>query len=372
MGLFDFIRNQFIDIVEWPDETPDVLVHRFEREDHEIKNGAKLIVRPGQAAVFVNEGRIADQFEPGTYVLSTSNLPILTNLLSLPTGFESWHKVEVYFIKTTEQLNRSWGTKQPIMMRDADFGMLRIRGFGNYSYRVGRTDGMLERFVGARAEFKTLDIEPQFSMRILSEFSDALGEMRIPALDLASKYVELGDYIRQTANVKFQEMGFELTSFTVGNIALPQEVNEAIDKRGALGALGGAMGLYTQKQAADAMVAAANNEGVGGGMAGMMVGGMMGGMMGQQVMQQQHGMMPQGAAAGGAMPPPLPIVASYYLAVNGQRLGPYGLHDLSGMVAGGMLRPETLVWTAGMADWQEARTVAGLQSLFNVPPAVPT
>ncbi len=188
MGIMNFIKNQLIDIVEWPEETPGVLVHRFERAGNEIKRGAKLVVRPGQSAVFVNEGQIADKFEPGTYSLETKNLPILTTILSLPYGFNSWHKAEVYFIKRTEQLDRKWGTAQPITMRDADFGPLRIRAFGNYSYRVGMTDNMLQRFVGAKSEFKAEELEKQIQLKSVSEFTDTLGELQIPALDLAAQY----------------------------------------------------------------------------------------------------------------------------------------------------------------------------------------
>ena len=154
MGLFSGFKNQFIDIIEWAEETPGVLVHRFDRFDNEIKYGAKLIVRPGQKAVFVNEGQIAHVFGPGTHTLETKNIPILRTLLSLPYNFESPFKAEVYFIKTTEQLDRKWGTPSPVMLRDADFGIVRLRARGNYSYVVGDDKTMLSRFVGARAEFK--------------------------------------------------------------------------------------------------------------------------------------------------------------------------------------------------------------------------
>lgn len=364
MGLFSFIRGQFIDIVEWAEETPGVLVHRFERYNNEIKNGARLVVRPGQMAIFVNEGQVADVLGPGTHQLTTANLPILTTLLSLPTAFESWHKAEVYFVKTTVQLDRRWGTPQPVPLRDADFGILRIRAFGNYSYRISTQHSLLERLVGSRTDFGCSELEPQFETQIVSELSDTLGELRIPALDLASQYNEIGERMLANMAERFAALGCEIVSFTVGNINLPDEVNKAIDQRGALGALNGMMGAYSQKMAADAMMAAAQNEGGNGAVFGMMAGGQLGGMMGQQMMQPQ-------AAAPMAPPPPPPQVM-YHLAVNGQQQGPYNLQTLQQLAMSGQLTAQTLVWTAGMANWQAASTVPALQSLFgSVPPPPP-
>ena len=167
MGLFDKLRGQAIDIIEWPDMEANVLVHRFDREAHEIKWHAKLIVRPGQRAVFVNEGKIADEFGPGTYTLDTKNLPILRNLLSWAHNFESPYKAEVYFINTTELLDRKWGTPNPIMLRDADFGIVRLRARGNYSYKIGIDKDMISRFVGAKSTFTVSDIEGQILIYIV-------------------------------------------------------------------------------------------------------------------------------------------------------------------------------------------------------------
>ncbi len=372
MGIMNIFRGQFIDIIEWADENPSVLVHRFDRLNHEIKTGAKLIVRPGQMAVFVNEGKVADHFEPGTYTLTTKNLPILTTLLSLPYNFESCHKAEVYFIRTTEQLNRLWGTPTPVMMRDPDFNMLRLRAHGNYSYRVGLTNDMITRFAGARAEFRCEEIEKQMSLRLVSVLSDTLGELKIPALDLAANYVEIGDEMLKRMTPIMNGMGFELMSFTVGNISLPDNVNEEIDKRSGLGAFNGVMGQYTQKQAADAMRDMANNPGGGGNMMGMMFGAQMGQTMSalnnQTIQQPQQ--QPQAQAA--AVPPPIPAEPTYFLAVNGQRQGPFTIAALQQEILAGRCNGETLVWTAGMANWQAAKTVAALASLLGqVPPPPP-
>ena len=227
MGLFNLFRGQFIDVIEYPNENPAVLVHRFERFNNEIKYGAKLIVRPGQAAVFVNEGKIADKFGPGTYTLETKNLPILTTLLSLPYNFNSPFKAEVYFIRTTEQLDRKWGTATPVMMRDADFGIVRLRARGNYAYKVSLRDELLTRFVGAQADFTGDAIEGQMKTKVVSACSDALGELKIPALDLAANYTEIGDRVRANLEPDFAALGFELLSFTVESISLPDEVNQA-------------------------------------------------------------------------------------------------------------------------------------------------
>ncbi|MCR4574660.1 MAG: SPFH domain-containing protein [Lentisphaeria bacterium] len=374
MGIMNFIKNQLIDIVEWPEETPGVLVHRFERAGNEIKRGAKLVVRPGQSAVFVNEGQIADKFEPGTYSLETKNLPILTTLLSLPYGFNSWHKAEVYFIKRTEQLDRKWGTAQPIMMRDKDFDKVRIRAFGNYSYRVGMTDNMLQRFVGAKSEFKAEELEKQIQLKAISEFSDSLGELQIPALDLVAKYNEIGERVMQNLQPVMNNMGLELMTFTVGNISLPDEVNAAIDKAGAASTFGGIQG-YQQMQAADALRDMAKNQGTGGTMMGMMLGGNLGAFAGQQFQQpQQQYQQPQYQQSQQQMapPPPPPPAPMFYVAVNGQQQGPFNIQQLQGMIPGGSFGPNSLVWTAGMSGWAAASTVAALSALFGpVPPPPP-
>ena len=225
----------------------------------------------------------------------------MTTILSLPYGFNSWHKAEVYFIKRTEQLDRKWGTAQPITMRDADFDKVRIRAFGNYSYRVGMTDNMLQRFVGAKSEFKAEELEKQIQLKSVSEFTDTLGELQIPALDLAAQYNEIGERVKQNLQPVMNDMGLELLTFTVGNISLPEEVNAAIDKRGAIGALGG-MQSYQQMKAADALGDMAKNQGTGGTMMGMMLGGNLGAFAGQQFQQSQQPPQQQMAP-----PPPPPI-----------------------------------------------------------------
>ncbi len=372
MGFLDALKGQLIDIVEWTEETPGVLVHRFERRNNEIKNGAKLVVRPGQKAVFVNEGKIADKFEPGTYGLTTANLPILTTLLSLPYGFKSWHKAEVYFIKTTEQLDRKWGTPQPITVRDPDFDIIRLRAFGNYAYKVGESNDMISRFVGARSEYRAEEFEAQIGSKVVSELSDSLGELQIPALDLVAKYNEIGERVKLNLNNALASFGVEITVFTVTNINLPETVTDAIDKGGAASAMAKKVGIWQQMQAADAMRDAANNPGGSGAVMGMMMGGQMAGMVNQNMYQQPQQPAYQQPAPQAAPPPPPPAAPTFYIAQNGQRLGPYGMADLQNMAMNGTLTPATMVWTAGMANWQAASTVAALSALFGaVPPPPP-
>ncbi|MFA6930334.1 MAG: SPFH domain-containing protein [Lentisphaeria bacterium] len=362
MGILNLFRGQFIDIIEWADENPELLVHRFERFKHEIKMGAKLIVRPGQKAVFVSEGKVADRFEPGTYTLHTKNLPILTTLLSLPYNFESPFKAEVYFIRTTEQLDRKWGTGTPLMMRDTDFGIVRLRARGNYCYKVGQSDQMLSRFVGSRAEFSCADMESQLKTRIISKLSDVLGELRIPALELAAMYDELSSSVNQHLVADFAELGLELTSFLVENISLPEEVNVALDKRSSVGALGGVMGQYTQMQAADAMRAAAENPGGAGNMMGMLMGAQLAGTAGAAVQQTQVQ----------ATPPPLPETVLYYLGEQGKQTGPYTLAQLQQQALNGGFHGGMLVWKKGLPGWLPARQVSELaEILVAVPPPLP-
>ncbi len=286
MGLFNKLKNEFIDIIEWTDKTDGLLVHRFNRYQNEIKMGAQLIVRPGQKAIFVREGKIADQFEAGTYTLETKNMPILSTLYGWKYGFNSPFKAEIYFIDTTEQLNRKWGTPNPIMLRDIDFGIVRLRCRGNYSYKIGEQENMLSRFVGAGEEFFADALEDQVRTKIVSSFSDAIAELKIPALDLAAQYDEISDAIKTKLNGYFIKMGLELLSFTLENISLPDDVQNAIDERASMSAVGN-LNQYAQYQQAKALRDAANNQGGTGDMMGMMVGANLGGMMGKAQEQIQ-------------------------------------------------------------------------------------
>jgi membrane protease subunit (stomatin/prohibitin family) len=303
MSLFDKVKdaamNQFIEVIEWLDNTGDTMLYRFPVAGQEIKNGAQLIVRESQAAVFVFEGQVADVFEPGRYTIDGGNTPILSKLGAWKYGFNSPFKSEVYFVNTKQFTDMKWGTSNPVMLRDQDFGIVRLRAFGAYSLRVSDPGEFIKQIAGTNAQFQTEDIDVQLKRAIVTEFSDAIGEMKIPALDLAAQYKEMGDAIRAKINEDFKAYGLEVTKFYVENISLPPEVEAAMDKRASMGALGDAQ-RYAQFQAADALRDAAQNEGGGAGLgaglgAGFAVGGQMANAFGQNAQQgsQQGGVQTQ-------------------------------------------------------------------------------
>jgi membrane protease subunit (stomatin/prohibitin family) len=297
MSILDKVKeaamNQFIEVIEWLDDSQDTLLYRFPVYQQEIKNGAQLIVRESQAAVFVFEGQVADVFTPGRYTIDGGNTPILSKLGAWKHGFNSPMKSEVYFVNTKQFTDMKWGTSNPIMLRDSDFGVVRLRAFGAYSMRVADPGEFIKQIAGTNAQFQTEDIDGQLKRAIVTEFSDALGEMKIPALDLAAQYKELGGAIRDKINEDFKGYGLEVTKFYVENISLPPEVEAALDKRASMGALGDAQ-KYMQFQAADALRDAAKNEGGGAGLgaglgAGFAVGGQMANAFGQQAQGGQAG-----------------------------------------------------------------------------------
>src|SRR5213078_2263561 len=269
MSIFDKVKeaagNQFIEVIEWLDATHDTMLYRFPVAGQEIKNGAQLIVRESQAAVFVFEGEVADVFTPGKYTIDGGNTPILSKLCAWKFGFNSPFKSEVYFINTKQFTDLKWGTSNPVMMRDADFGMVRLRAFGIYSMRVADPRELIKQIAGTNAQFVTEDIEGQLRRTLVSGFSDALAESKIAALDLASNYDELSKFTRDKLNDEFKSFGLDLTKFVVENISLPAEVEAAMDQRTQMGVLGD-MGKYTQFQAAQAMRDAAQNPGGGAGL----------------------------------------------------------------------------------------------------------
>lgn len=306
MSIIDKVKeaamNQFIEVIEWLDNTQDTLLYRFPVYQQEIKNGAQLIVRESQAAVFVFEGQVADVFTPGRYTVDGGNTPILSKLGAWKYGFNSPIKAEVYFVNTKQFTDLKWGTSNPIMLRDADFGIVRLRAFGAYSLRVVDPAGFIREIAGTNAHFQTEDIDGQLKRAIVTEFSDALGEMKIPALDLAAQYKELGEAIRSKINTDFGSWGLEVTKFFVENISLPPDVEAAMDKRASMGALGD-VNRYAQFQAADALRDAAQNEGGGAGLgAGLGAGFAVGGQMANAFGQQAQGGTGGGAAATTACP----------------------------------------------------------------------
>ncbi len=366
MGIWDKLRTELIDIIDWTDSSSDTMVYRFERHDNEIKNNAKLVVREGQAAVFVNEGKIADVFEPGTYTLSTQNLPILATLLGWKYGFDSPYKAEVYFCTTRRFTNLKWGTKNPIMLRDAEFGPVRLRAFGTYVMRVDDPGAFIQQIVGTDDRFTSDEITDQLRNMIVARFTDILGESGIPVLDLAGNYDELGKFVSDRIGNEFGTYGLELTKMLVENISLPPAVEEALDKRSSMGVIGD-LSKYQQFQTAEAIRDAAKNE--GGGTAGAGMGMGLGLAMGQQM---ASAVVPPTQPAAGSTPPPLPTQTAFHVAINGNQEGPFALDVLRPKILSGEITRETLVWKPGMPQWTAAGQVLELQSHFTaVPPPLP-
>ncbi len=369
MSFWDKLKGELIDIIEWLDPSNDTMVRRFERYNNEIKYGAKLIVREGQAAVFVNEGRIADVFSPGTYTLDTKNLPILATLQGWKYGFESPFKAEVYFASTRRFTDLKWGTQNPVMLRDAEFGPVRLRAFGTYVVRISDPGAFIREIVGTDGHFTTDEVSEQLRNMIVSRFADLLGESGIPILDLAANYDELGVFVTDRIGGEFETYGLEITKLLVENISLPPAVEEALDKRSSMGVIGD-LGKYTQFQTAEAMRDAAKNEGGTAG-AGMGMG------MGFAMASQMADSMQPGSAAGrtpGAPPgpPPVPTALAFHVAADGQATGPFGLASLTDQIRRGLITRETLVWKAGMPQWAPAGEMTELQNAFaDVPPPPP-
>ena len=272
MGLFGFFKKQMLEVLEWKDSSKDILVYRHPMDKREeIMNSSTLIVRESQVAVFVHKGQIADVFGPGTYKLNTENIPFLTKMLSLPTGFNSRIKAEVYFVNTKQFLGQKWGTQNPIMMRDADFGSIRLRGYGTFAYKVDDAKTFMKEVFGTNPIYRVEDLTVECRAILLSNISDAIAEAGIPALDLAANYKEIGNKIISVSQPEFTKIGLKLCKVNVENLSLPEEVEQALDERSKLGILGDKMGTYTQYQSAKAIREAANNPN-GGNMAGIGVG----------------------------------------------------------------------------------------------------
>ncbi len=368
MGLFDKLRGEFVDIIEWLDDSNDTMVYRFGRYGNEIKMGAQLIVRPGQAAVFVNKGKIADVYQEGMYTLSTENMPILSTLMGWKYGFNSPFKAEVIFVSTKRFTDLKWGTKHPIMLRDAEFGPLRLRAFGSYVIKVTDPAKFIKEIVSTDGDFNLDEITDQLRNLIVSRFADIIGESKIPALDMAANYDELGEFITKRIHEDFLNYGLDIMKMLVENISLPKAVEEALDKRSSMGVLGN-LNQYTQFQAANAMEDAAKNpNGMAGGGMGMGMGFAMANQMGNAMPAQQQ--PPQQAAP--QAPPPIPQAAAFHIAINGQQSGPFDMKSLGEFVSGGQVKADTLVWKQGMAQWTAAGQVPELSNLFGAaPPPLP-
>jgi membrane protease subunit (stomatin/prohibitin family) len=393
--VFEFIKGEFIDVISWLDDSRDTMVWRFDRYDQAIKYGAKLTVREGQAAVFIHEGQLADVFGPGLYLLETNNLPVLTTLQHWSHGFSSPFKSEIYFVNTTRFADLKWGTKNPIMARDKEFGPVRIRAFGTYAMRVTDPGKFMTEIVGTDGEFTADEISFQIRNIIVQEFSRVIATCGIPVLDMAANTADLAKLVTSAIAAQIAAYGLSLPEFYIENISLPEEVEKALDKRTSMGIVGD-LGRYMQFNAAEGLAQPGSAMGAGMGAAmgagmGMQMGGMqMGGAPMAGVVVRPDGTLavgtpgPWGAPAGtGAQvppPPPAPEPAAapsspdtvWHIAEDGTTSGPFSTANMGRKTTDGSLTRDTLVWTPGQDGWKKAGDVAALARLFTVqPPPAP-
>lgn len=364
MGIMDSIKGQFIDIVEWTSTDSGILAVRFDRRDNEIKMGAQLVVREGQRAIFVKEGKMADAFAPGMYTLSTRNLPILSDLYGWKHGFSSPFKAEVYFINMLTLSNRKWGTSNPVMLRDADLGVIRLRAFGTFAYAVEDAARFFQASVGTLAVVHAHDVETQLKSLVVGALSDTLGEAGIPAFDLAAKYHEIGELTEKALAAKFDLYGLKARQFVVENISLPAEVEALIDKRSGMGVVGD-IDQYMKFNLADKAGEAIAQP---GGLAGTLAGAGLCLAVGGQLASNLPSAAPQKP---GAMPPPLPT-EGFFVAIGGQQAGPFNLTQIKQMAVERKVDRDSLVWKEGMAAWAAAASLPDVAAVFaGVPPKLP-
>jgi len=369
MSLWDKLFGEFIDIIEWTDSSVDTMVYRFQRYGNEIKFGAKLTVRESQVAVFVSEGEIADVLGPGMYELETKNLPILSTLQHWHHGFESPFKAEVYFFNTRQFVDLKWGTKNPIMMRDKEFSMVRLRTFGTYNIRIDDPTTFIKEIVGTDGHFTIDEISSQLRNLIVTRYTDILGSTKIPVLDLAGNQSQLGELLTKRIAPEFQDYGLELTKVLVENISLPPAVEEALDKRTSMGMIGD-LNKYIQFGAAESMQNGSNSGtgsaiemGLGFAMANKMANDMT-----SPAFQTSQDAAPVQA------PPPLPDT-NWHVSIDRESKGPYNLSELEQLASSKQISQGTLAWIDGMKTWESIENIEALNGLFETdtasPPPIP-
>ena len=303
MSLRDFISKQFIDVIDWVEPEDGILAYRYPMQDREIQNGGKLTVRDSQLALFVNEGHAADAFAPGLYTLNTQTLPILTYLRNWDKAFQSPFKSDVYFFSSRIQTDQHWGTQNPITIRDKEFGAIRLRGFGIYSYHIKDAKIFYSKISGTRDLYRTADLEGQLRNTIVAKMTDAFAVSQVPFLDMAANQAALGEKIKEQMIPAFADYGLELDTFVVENLSLPEELQKVLDQRISMNMVGD-MGRYTQYQVAQSIPIAAGNEG-GGGVgvgAGLGAGVAIGQAMMEAVKKGTAGAQESGAAPATAAP----------------------------------------------------------------------
>lgn len=305
MALMDFIKKQFIDIIQWTETGDGTLAWRFPMADMEIQNGGSLTVRESQIAVFVNEGQVADVFGPGMYKLTTQTLPVLTYLKNWDKLFESPFKSDVYFFSTRQQVDQKWGTPQPITIRDTDFGAVRLRAFGNYSFRIGDAKLFHTEISGTRDIYTVADLDGQLRGLVLQNISNAIASSGVPFLDLAANQIQFAEALATQLVPAFAKIGIKLENITVQNVSLPEELQKILDQKIGMGMVGNDMGKFMQYQTAQAIPKFAEGAGSGGGIAGDAMGLGAGVALGQVLAQN----LAQGLNQGNAVPAQQPVMA---------------------------------------------------------------
>lgn len=383
MGIISKLKGELVDIIEWFDDTRSTLAWRYPRYENEIKNGAELIVREGQQAVFVYRGQLADKFGPGHYELVTENLPILSTLQGWPHGFRSPFRSEVYFINTRPITDLRWGTPSPVTVRDPDFTMVQVRANGLCVLRIADPEIFLREVIGTDSSVTTEEIAELLRKVITLAFADMIMATKLGVIDLQGRQVELSDKLKDFVQQRVDdEFGIKIDSVTM-NITLPEEITQAMTRGVARGVEQaryldnvGPMDRLQQGAAAEAMVEAAKNQGGGAGTAmgaglGIALGQQMGNMMAGQQGYGQPGYPQQGYPQQGyapPAPPPLPQAQQFHAELNGQAAGPLTVDQLRQYVNSGQLTPNSNVWSPGMPNWVPAQSVPTLAPLFATPP----
>lgn len=349
MGFWDKIFGEFIDVIDWLDESNDTMVYRFERYNNEIKYGAKLTVRQAQAAIFVNEGEIADVLGPGIYELETQNLPILTTLQHWDHTFNSPFKAEVYFCNLRQFVDLKWGTKNPIILRDKEFGVIRLRAFGTYGVRITDPALFIKEIVGTNGHFSIEDISNQLRNEIISRFTDIVASSNIPVLDLAANYDQLSIYVTEKISEAFAKYGLGLTNVLIENISVPPTVEEALDKRSSMGIIKD-LSEYLTFQTAESMTKEGGS--TTGDMAAMGVGFAMADKLARNYDDKKNYI-------------PEPYEKMYYYAKEKEPTGPFNIDEIEDFVRAKKIDSSTLMWSTGMERWEKAKEIEEIESLFN-------
>ena len=390
MGFVDKLRGELVDIIECVDDNRNTLVWRFPRYNNQIKSGARLIVRPGQSALFVDRGKIADVFGPGTYELSTPNIPVLSTLQGWKHGFESPFKAEVYFVTTRQITELKWGTPNPVILRDPEYGPLRVRAFGTYTLRANKPQALLAELVGTEGSFQADEIDVLLRSIIATEFAGIVAKTELSIVDLSSAYGRLSEELRRAVLARIDdEYGLDLPQLYIVNISVPDELERALDARASTNVLGD-LNRYQQYQLGASIPTAAANPagglaaagvGLGMGMAYVGAAGGAGAGRGSGAAGPAAGPASGGNAgpAGAVTTAPLPVIPPtpqgdppvWYVASAGRTLGPYSVEQLGHAMAAGQLSGDTMAWSTGMTAWTPMSRVPRLAVLFAPPPPPP-